>query len=484
MDAPHLRLCNSKLAIRNVFTRLPFRFGAVTMEASAVAILEVEVEFNDGKRAAGVSSDMLAYKWFDKNPKKSPADNVAELLQALRAARQIYQELPAATPFDLWLAADTEIERAVLDAGGNRLIAAFANSMLERALIDALGRHIGLSFDQMVRSNALGIRPEAVFPTLGFDDILASLPNRPSNQVALRHTVGMIDPLTDAELGVDAPMDGLPVSLERYIAVDQLNYLKIKVGGDRDHDLERLTRTAAVIAASGRDIKITLDGNEQFGHIDDFVALAEQIQSRPALASLWSSILFIEQPLHRDTAMTTPLPAGAKAAIGRPLLIDEADGWITAFNEAIDLGYEGVSHKNCKGVFHSLLNAGLASVHNKTLGQKRYFQSAEDLTNLAVVPLQADLAVVATLGISHVERNGHHYFAGLDHLPQTERAAALARHDDLYETAEDGGRLRISNGILNIASLQVPGLGVVDNPDLNNAIAEQDWQFSMLETQT
>ena len=43
--------------------------------------------------------------------------------------------------------------------------------------------------------------------------------------------------------------------------------------------------------------------------------------------------------------------------------------------------------------------------------------------------------------VFHVERNGHHYFRGLDHLPSEVAAEALAAHPDLYRTlpAATGG---------------------------------------------
>src|SRR5690606_3476440 len=152
-----------------------------------------------------------------------------------------------------------------------------------------------------------------------------------------------------------------------------------------------------------------------------------------------------------------------------------------AFRDAIALGYRGVSHKNCKGVVRSLLNAMLVAHHNAASGEPGgYFQSAEDLTCLPVVSLQADLAVVASLGIAHVERNGHHYFHGLDHLPRAEADAALKAHPDLYEETREGAQLAVRDGHLDIASLQVPGLGCALTPDLGKRIAPADWTFAML----
>jgi hypothetical protein len=59
--------------------------------------------------------------------------------------------------------------------------------------------------------------------------------------------------------------------------------------------------------------------------------------------------------------------------------------------------------------------------------------SAEDLANVGPVALLQDLAVVATLGLTHAERNGHHYFRGLTMWPEVIGNTMLAEHGDLYE---------------------------------------------------
>jgi hypothetical protein len=162
------------------------------------------------------------------------------------------------------------------------------------------------------------------------------------------------------------------------------------------------------------------------------------------------------------------------------VIIDEADDRVGAFREATLLGYRGVSHKNCKGVYKSLHNLALAAARNARLGRPELFLSAEDLSNLPVVALQADLASVALLGIGHVERNGHHYFRGLGHLSEPEKAAALARHPDLYERRAGEVFLRITDGMLDCASLQVPGMGFAAVPDLGAMTAPDAWDFASL----
>ena len=90
--------------------------------------------------------------------------------------------------------------------------------------------------------------------------------------------------------------------------------------------------------------------------------------------------------------------------------------------------------------------------------------SAEDLTTQAGLAVQQDLALVALLGLGHVERNGHHYVRGLAALPPTEQAAFLAAHPDLYVRDGDLVRLRIDAGRLAIGSLACPGFAAAAEP--------------------
>ncbi|WP_226781543.1 mandelate racemase [Oceaniglobus trochenteri] len=474
MNAPILKTGVARLGIDNAFARMPFRFGVVTIEAAASLTLALDMTVN-GTPVTGYSSDLLAYKWFDKRPEKTPADNVADLLWVVEQALEVAQGLDAGPLFDLWRQLDAEVDRRAVEGGFNRLGAGFGVSMVERAMIDGLGRALGQGFHQMVQGDAFGMRPGDVFGELqglsSGDAVLAA----PLKQVHLRHTVGLVDPIGAGDLaGLDLPDDGLPHTLEDYLHRDGVRYLKIKVSGERDADLDRLGKIAHSLARLGEPVQITLDGNEQYRDLADFAALIGDLRQSPALRPLYDSILFIEQPLERGVALAGPLDPAALELIGKPMLIDESDGWTGAFHEAIALGYRGVSHKNCKGVIHSLLNALLVRRHEGC------FQSAEDLTCLPVVSLQADLAVVAALGISHVERNGHHYFRGLDHLPGDEAEAALAAHPDLYERSGGGIRLANGGGVLNLGSLQVPGMGFVPLPDLSRRIAPADWAFDML----
>jgi hypothetical protein len=68
---------------------------------------------------------------------------------------------------------------------------------------------------------------------------------------------------------------------------------------------------------------------------------------------------------------------------------------------------------------------------------------------------------VSLLGMTHVERNAHHYIDGMCFAPETEQLAFLAAHPDLYERQPGKPvRLRIREGMLALRSLDVPGHSV------------------------
>jgi hypothetical protein len=164
----------------------------------------------------------------------------------------------------------------------------------------------------------------------------------------------------------------------------------------------------------------------------------------------------------------------------RPLIIDESDGTLDAYARAKELGYRGTTSKNCKGPVKSLLNAGLTWLANRRGQTRDYLMTGEDLTCLGVVPVQADLALVATLGLAHVERNAQQYYPGLSYLPEAERTAALAAHGDLYH--QQHGRIapRISQGRMQIASLHCPGFGFAVLPDMSQRQPADEWRFESL----
>jgi hypothetical protein len=170
-------------------------------------------------------------------------------------------------------------------------------------------------------------------------------------------------------------------------------------------------------------------------------------------------LLYVEQPMPRDVTRQSPL--GALAAHG--FIIDEADDSYDAFPAARALGYRGISSKSCKGLYKSIVNATRAA--KWSTGGERFFVTGEDLTCQAGLAVQQDLALGAFIGVSHAERNGHHYVDGFGETPAAEAQAFAAVHPDLYADAGQGMRLSIHNGDLLTGSLHTTGFATSVHPD-------------------
>ena len=449
---------------REVKLRLPFRFGVITVTHAIQAVIRASIALPDGRRNVGVAAETLAAKWFDKNPAFSDAQNLDQLRQSLALAISLYRAKGWSTPFALYC--DTYPEQIARGAelGLVPLVASYGPALLDRAILDALGRAQGQSFAAMVRANLPGIGASALTPDLAGFDLAAFLTSlRPGREIAVRHTVGLLDPIvaSDQQSG-ERVGDGLPETLEEVARAYRGRYYKLKIAGDAAADLERLTRIACVLDREIGDYQVTLDGNEQYDDIEGILGLWEGLRTTGALARLLASTLFIEQPIKRATALARPVDALARL---KPLIIDESDGELSSFPRAQRLGYAGVSSKSCKGLYKSILNAARIAKLNAEAGARRYFMTAEDLTTLAGVSVQQDLALVSLLGLTHVERNGHHFIDGMSFAPGHERADFARAHPDLYQPSGGRVRLRLNDGRLRLDSLGCAGFAVAAATD-------------------
>jgi len=465
VSAPTLRVREVRFFQRDVRLRLPFRFGVVTLTEAPQAFVRARIALADGREGWGAAAEMLAPKWFDKDPALSNDDNVEQLWASLRLARELYTEGRLAhTAFRLFEETHHFQVAECGRRGLNPLIASYGPALLDRAVLDGLCRLHGLSFYAAMGANVPGMAPGELLPELAgfdFDAFLADL--RPADTVHARHTVGLVDPITAADQPAGTRLDdGLPETLEDVVAAYGHTYFKLKVGGDVAADVARLTAIAGVLDRLKEPYVATLDGNEQYASVEEALALWRAIESTPALRRLAASILFIEQPLARKSALVSDVDALAAA---RPVIIDESDADLDAFPEARARGYRGVSSKACKGFYKSLINRGRCVLWNREGGHDPYFMSAEDLTTQPGLALQQDLALVSLLGLGHVERNGHHYVRGLAALPPAEQRAWLAAHPDLYVDDHGLVRLRITRGRLDIRSLACAGFAAGAEPD-------------------
>jgi hypothetical protein len=460
--------------------RMAFSLGKTigTKEAdlrstSPLAHVRLVLKNSAGDTTFGCAADRLSVRWLDKRPGRDRDLKRRELVRLIETAREIVLDKPEFdSPFAKWQSFHPVVMQAGRKQGQEDLTSSFASALFERAIIDAVCRLEGLPVFDMLVKDQLGFRPAEVHPEIGKLKFPATLPFQPARSIYVRHTVGGSDPLTSEDLPDDKRVnDGLPETLEEYIKADGLRHFKVKISGDLQADLQRLNQIWRVILQAEQPV-ITLDANEAYTDLGKFAEFVETLERDNI--GLFQHIEYIEQPLPRGLTLD---PKSTKTiqriAERKAVIIDEADGTLNSFKRAHAIGYQGTSHKNCKGFFKSLLNHALV-VHYGLNGEET-FLSGEDLQNLPVVPLHQDFATCVILGITHCERNGHHYNFGLSMLSEKDKANAVKHHPDMYVRRGKEWFLNVQDGAVSIASLQRPGFGVTDEPDWASMTDMRKW---------
>ena len=474
------------LRIQNMRTRMPFKFGISTMTAVPHLVLGMELEVN-GRTGRGYSADHLPPKWFTKNPATSLEDEVGDMISVIRHASDVALALgPAPDLFTLWLELYQTQKTWGNGEGFAPLLWGLGNSLVERAMIEAFCRIQGTDFGQAVRSNALGIRFDAFNSRLKGLAPADVLPGSPITVTNVRHTVGLGDPLTTQDIPPEELCnDGLPQSLDEVIDTYGISYFKIKLFGDVARDLDRLKQTAGIIDGRLNQYAFTLDGNENYGDMETFRSFWEALRADRDLAGFLRRLICIEQPLHRDIALDEALSGHFEAWPDRPpFIIDESDGDIGDLERAVDIGYAGTSYKNCKGVFKGLSNAVYLECLAKQHPDRRYVLTSEDLSNIGPIALAQDLAVLATLGVDHTERNSHHYFRGLTVWPQEIQEKMRLCHPDLFSVHEEGFTcMHIEQGRISLESVMKSPFGVGFEFDSSKLTPLDDWEYATLDVE-
>lgn len=474
---------NVDIHVLNMVTRFPFRYGIASLVALPHLFVRVMANI-DGRKELGLASEGLPPKWFTKNPDAHFSEDLDEMLMVIRQACTFAQESKSSdTLFGFWNGVFKRQEVWGGSKGYPPLLWGFGVSLVERAVIDAFCRVKGTTFSQAVRDNCLGIDLGEIHSELSGFGPREFLPQKPNRSVIVRHTVGLTDPLIEKEiLKSDRVNDGLPQSLEENIKIYGLTHLKIKLCGDVGQDLSRLKQISGLMEGQ-TEYAFTLDGNEQYRQIAPFRTLWESILNDVELSGFMEGLIFVEQPIQRDRALGREVKSELQAWSDRPpMIIDESDGEFSSASEALDCGYVGTSHKNCKGIFKGLANSCLMAHRRRLDPSGRYVLSSEDLANVGPVALTQDLAVIASLGIKDTERNGHHYFAGLSMYSELLQAEVLEHHGDLYRQHEKGfPTLDIKGGRIDINSVVEAPFGYGFDLDTTKLTPLSEWSNNSLE---
>jgi hypothetical protein len=444
-----------RLAVRDIafferpvaFVR-PFRFGAVVINAAPQMFVRVEIEVEGKGSSVGAAAEMLVPKWFDKRSHLTPEQTVAELRRSLMIARDLYL---ARSGFETAFGLHASCLAAQVEACAREdippLAAAYGPAEIDKAILDALLRSVGVNFFDGMIGNIAGIDAR-LSPDLQDSDVAQFLAGRARlERVAIRHTVGLDDQVEGAG-GVADPKENTGA-----------RYFKLKLNGDPEADAVRLVRIGNELATLAYDYRVSLDANEQYADLSALGTLVDRLDRDEALKPIATKLLYIEQPMPRDITRQSPL----RQLKGCDFIIDEADDSCDAFPAARTLGYRGISSKSCKGIYKSIVNATRAA--KWSVAGEKFFVTGEDLTCQAGLAVQQDLALGALIGVTHAERNGHHYVDGFADTPPAEAQAFLTAHPDLY--VNDGGKVRLAihDGDLLTGSLIAPGFATSVHPD-------------------
>jgi len=458
--------------------RTPFSFGDVRITEQPQLFVRAEVAVN-GTICRGIAAEGLSPLWFLKDtPFGAGLDAMLDVAtETCATARRL---APAPTAFEFW----RRLHREQASWGEDRypaLLWGWGVSLLERAVVDAVCHAAGEPFARALRDGTLGVRLGALHDDLAGTSPAELLPDSPRQSVVARHTVGLDDPLTDADLdGGERLDDGLPETLTEYVRANGLTRFKVKVSGEPTADVARLERVAdAIERERGAEYAVTLDANEGFSDATSVRTFWERVRSTAALETFRENVLFVEQPLPRDRALSDDAGAVLSAWDDRPpVVIDESDDRPGSLARALECGYDGTSYKSVKGVFKGVANACLLA-HLNRRGERRYVLSAEDAANVGPVALLQDSAVAASLGVDHAERNGHHYFEGLTMLPEDLQERTLGTHDDLYARHERGfPAVDVTDGRMRLDSVVAApfGYGIDIDPARFTPLAEWEWE--------
>src|SRR5580698_5498173 len=444
-----LRLALRDIALfeRAVRFARPFRFGAVVVEAASQVFVRIAIEIEGKGRSVGASAELMVPKWFDKRAHLSTEQTVDELRRSLAIASKLYL---SGSGFDTAFGHHASRVAAQIEKCAKEdippLAAIFGPAEINKAILDALLRGAGANFFDGMAANIAGIDAR-LSPDLSHEDITRFLgQSSRRDRVAIRHTVGLDDTI-EGEGGV---ADSFENSGARYF--------KLKLSGNPESDAARLVRIGRELKKLPYAYSVTLDANEQYADLGDLKSLVDRLGQDSALVPIASRLLYIEQPMPRDLTRAAPINGMAVY----DFIIDEADDSYNAFVSARALGYRGISSKSCKGIYKSVINATRAA--KWSMGNEKFFVTGEDLTCQAGLSVQQDLALGALIGVTHTERNGHHYVDGFAETPAAEARAFLVAHPDLYVSDGDQVRLVIHDGGLSTDTLTTPGFATGVHP--------------------
>src|SRR5215212_5820090 len=152
-----IRITRSELRVFNMHLRMPFKYGITTLRALPHLFMKLDLDI-DGKTKSGISSDHLPPKWFTKNPDTHARDDIADMIECIKAAVTHVQAAgECANLFELWIKTYNAQKAWAATKNFPPLLWNFGVTLVERALIEAFNKHLNIPFPQALRENRIRI---------------------------------------------------------------------------------------------------------------------------------------------------------------------------------------------------------------------------------------------------------------------------------------------------------------------------------------
>jgi L-alanine-DL-glutamate epimerase-like enolase superfamily enzyme len=428
--------------------RTPYQFGGRTVDRVTILNVHCRVRTGDGRETWGFGSMTLGNAWaFPAAPHDVGLGAMIALASELRTLTAGCDE--TGHPIDLFRALEPAYLRAAAALSRTRALATpipklcmlVVASAFDAAIHDAYGKAFGVSCyetygPRFVRSDL----SRDLGPQFTGEHLDRYVPAAPRETTLVFHSVGASDALETAD--VSKPIDdGLPNTLEEWIARDGLRAFKMKLnGGNMDADFGRIVRIDRVVSralASRRDDdwKYLLDFNEGCPNVGYLLDLLRRI--REAMPRGFDRILYIEQPTARDLQRDRANVMHDAARL-RPIVADESLTDLETLLIAREMGYTGVALKACKGQTQTMLMAAAAQKFGM-------FLCVQDLTCPGASLVHSAGIAARVPGNAGIEANARQF------VP-----IASAGWDVRFP-----GVFTIRDGMMQTGQLRGPGLGAV-----------------------
>ncbi|WP_437185539.1 enolase C-terminal domain-like protein [Planctomicrobium sp. SH668] len=408
-----VRIKQALITLEEFPIRTPLNLGGRVIEKQQLINVQVTLEQRDRKHAFGLGSMPIAPSWAwpsetvtADQAMKTMAD-FAERVVGLADSLDDY-----AHPVDLIYTISAEYDHLGKVVSRDHKLAEpvpplaqhVAASALDAALHDGFGKVNGKNSYDTLSSKFMDNDLAYYLDDKFAGEYLDQYTLRTSKEsVPLYHLVGALDPLTSADV-VNPLKDGLPGTLNEWIAAEGLTHFKISLSGqDLDADLQRVLSVDQVCAEAHRCTDVTnwvfgLDFNENCETEEYVVTLLNKL--REASAQLFDRIQFIEQPTPRNI-QANPQSVQRIADL-KPVVIDEALVDYDSLLEARQLGYSGVTIKSCHGHTEALFAAAAAQKFGM-------FMIVQDLVSPGFSYLHSASLAARIPGVVGLEANARQY---------------------------------------------------------------------------